>query len=76
MKEQAKEYVELNESVSFVNGGTILTDLGEGDIYKLRNCINYNKWRQTLANAQRWIKEHSVGIEKFKEKFGFSTLEK
>ncbi|NQS90708.1 hypothetical protein HQ584_13070 [Patescibacteria group bacterium] len=71
-----KDYVELNESVSFANGGTELADLNEGDIYKLRNSIKYSKWRLTQINAQQWIRNHFVIVKKFKEKFGFSTLEK
>ncbi len=71
-----KDYVELNESISFANGGTKFSDVDEGDIYKFRNGIQSKNWNHAIENAQEWLNEHGEEIERFKKKFGFCTLQK
>ena len=71
-----KDCVELNKSISFANGGTKFSDLDEGYIYEFRNGIKPKDWHNAIENAKEWVNRHSEDIEKFKKKFGFSTLQK
>lgn len=71
-----KKFVELNESISFANGGTKLSDLDDGDIYEFRNGIESKNWHDAIENAEEWLNKHPEDIERFKKKFGFCTLQK
>ena len=66
---------ESNKSISFINGGTKLLDLDEGNIYKYRNIVKLEDWHKTVNIAQEWINTHIQDVNKFKKKFRFTDLQ-
>ncbi|MCK5150000.1 hypothetical protein KAJ87_03685 [Candidatus Pacearchaeota archaeon] len=70
------DYVNLNEFISYVNGGTELSDLDEGEIYELGRRVNYNEQKRSLKDARKWNNENREAVMEFKEKYNFSNLQK